>query len=87
MDRLQSGDLRTYLALREQTNLDTEYIPQDDESQARRIRDFTGLGEAIYGVEGDTDASEAFADGFGLEIKHGTDEAASRRFQSDGSSS
>lgn len=84
MNRLQAGDLRTYLALSEPTIIErAEYVPRDDESEARRLAVFRGgLGETIYGGDTDTDAETAFTDGFGLEIKY--DRAADRRFQPDG---
>jgi len=84
MDRIQAGDLKSYLAL-QVPNTETEYVAPDDSSEARRIHDLRGLGEVIYDNQNDTDASEAFADGFGLEIKHGDSETSDRRFQSDGS--
>src|SRR3954447_766343 len=55
LNRLQAGDLKTFVAL--QTSLNplnnSEYVSQDDESEAKRLIDASGVGETQFLDDGD----------------------------------
>lgn len=69
LDRIQAGDIKTYAQLKsinEPSVATQQYVPHDDFSEAQKIAALTGLGDEMYV---DDDAADAFADGFGIEIR------------------
>lgn len=64
MNRLQAGDLKTFLSLQTdkvEKNLETEYIPRHDQAELAVMQQ--GLGEVIYDDEFSNTLSE-----FGIEF-------------------
>ena len=67
LNRLQAGDLKTFQVLQTSLNPTNEdYVAQDDESEAKRVQDLNGVGEAIYLT--DEDIRMGTMDGFGIGI-------------------
>lgn len=71
MNRLQSGDLRTFHSLQSPSPIGESFavLPQTDEAELERLKDLgrlSGLGEEIYDDEFHATAAE-----FGIDLSDG----------------